>query len=121
MKLSLIEDNGQHTKISITGPITQREFLPLQEPLSEVLMGNAFSRPVLLDLSEVTHVDSSGIGWMLACHKQLRQAGGKFIIHSCPPLFTSVAKVLRLEQILEIAPDAKAAVESANILKGVVA
>lgn len=105
MKLNQLADNGKYTRLAILGQISQRELGPLREPLGESIGQEAFARPVLLDLGGVTFVDSSGVGWLLSCHKRLKQAGGKLVLHSCPPVFQSVAKILRLDQVLEMVTD----------------
>lgn len=102
MKLSIAKDDGQRVRVSITGPITQHDSGALSEPLQELLGPTAYGRHVSLDLRESSHVDSSGVGWLLTCHKRMRQAGGRLTLHAPHPIVANVFKVLRLEKVLEI-------------------
>jgi anti-anti-sigma factor len=82
--------------------VTQRELGPFQEPLVELLGPAAYSRLVKLDLSETSYMDSSGVGWLLTCHKRMRQAGGKLTLQAPHPVVANVLRVLKLEKVLEI-------------------
>src|SRR5262245_53970888 len=104
MKLSLASEDAQRTCVAVTGEVTQREFGPLREPLSELLGPTAYSRNVRLDLSDATYIDSGGVGWLLACHKRMRHAGGKLTLHAPHPIVANALKVLKLEKVFEIEP-----------------
>lgn len=102
MKLSVASDDGQRVCVAITGQVTQRDLGPLDEPLVELLGHGAYARQVRLDLSDTNFMDSSGVGWLLACHKRMRQAGGKLTLHAPHPVVANVLRVLKLEKVLEI-------------------
>jgi anti-anti-sigma factor len=102
MKLSIAKDEGQHVCVAISGQVTQRELGPIQEPLVELLGPTAYSRLVLLDLSDTSFMDSSGVGWLLTCHKRMRQAGGKLTLHAPHPVVANVLRVLKLERVFDI-------------------
>ena len=102
MKLSIAKDDGQSVDIAVSGSVTQRELGPYQEPLVELLGPTAYGRQIRLDLRETNYVDSSGVGWLLACHKRMRQAGGKLTLHAPHPTVANTLKVLKLEKVFEI-------------------
>ncbi len=106
MKLSIAQDDGQQVRVVVDGQVTQREVDPLRDPLGELLGPSAYSRSVRLDLSGTNYLDSSGVGWLLTCHKRMRQAGGKLTLHAPHPVVANVLKVLKLERVFEIEPPA---------------
>jgi len=106
MKLSLTQADGDLSRLALNGNVTTRELSPVSDPLGELLGPSGYGRQVLLDMSGAAYLDSSGVGWLLACHKRFRQAGGKLVIHSLTPTVSNVMKVLKLERVLEIATTA---------------
>jgi anti-sigma B factor antagonist len=104
MKLTLGIDDGQTVRVAVTGEITQKTVSPLEEPLAELLGPDCYTRQVCLDMSEAPYLDSSGIGWLLKCHKQFRQSGGKLILHSPQPLVANTFRVLNLEKVFHLGP-----------------
>lgn len=119
MKLTLAGEDGNLVKVRVSGPVTQRELSPQDEPLGELLGPSGYSRTVLLDLGDVSYLDSSGVGWLLTCHKRMKQAGGTLVVHSFSPIVSNVLRVLKLERVLQLADNARAAGEL--VAKGVTA
>ncbi len=105
MELALISDNGATAKLRLNGRVTQAELAAGEDPLLEALGADAYSRKALVDLTGADFIDSSGVGWLLHCHKKFRQAGGCFILHSIPPLVRRTLQVLRMELVLQLAKD----------------
>lgn len=102
MKLSIAKDDGQNVHVTVSGQVTQREIDPIAEPLQELLGPTAYTRHVRLDLSETNYLDSSGIGWLLKCHKRMREKGGKLTLHAPHPIVSNVLRVLNLDKVLHI-------------------
>lgn len=105
MQLALVGENGALAKLALNGRVTQAELPAGEDPLLETLGANAYSRKVLVDLTGSDFIDSSGVGWLLNCHKKFRQADGCFILHSIPPLVRRTLQVLRMELVLRLAKD----------------
>jgi anti-sigma B factor antagonist len=102
MQLSIKRDDGQTVEVAVVGQVTQREISPLRDPLVELLGPHAYERQVRLDLRETTYMDSSGVGWLLLCHKRMRQAGGKLVLVDPHPVVASVLRILKLDRVLAI-------------------
>lgn len=66
-------------------------------------------RQLLLDLSAVRFMDSSGIGAVVAVLKRVSEAGGRLKICRVNPRVSDVLSVTRLERVLEIYEDEKEA------------
>ncbi len=62
-------------------------------------------RTVIVDLSGVSMVDSSGIASMLESYQTARKRGKNFILASIDQSVLRVLKLARLETIFEIADD----------------
>ena len=71
----------------------------LQDALGEGWAG----RPVALDLSEASYMDSAAIGWLLSLHKQLSGAGGRLVLHGLHPNVKRVIEIMRIDQVLDLA------------------
>src|SRR3954454_4000643 len=102
MKLSIAKDDGQSVEIAVAGRVTQGDFGPIHEPLAQLLGPNAYERTIRLDLSDTDYLDSSGVSWLLTCHKRIREAGGKLSLRNPHPTVTNVLRVLRLERVLGV-------------------
>ncbi len=68
---------------------------------------------MLLNLEDSNYIDSSGVGWLLRCNKRFREAGGRLVLHSVPPLALQVFQVLKLDKLFHVAADAETARQSA--------
>jgi anti-anti-sigma regulatory factor len=66
---------------------------------------------MLLDMSEAETLDSSGVGWLLECHKKFREAGGGFVIHSLTPTASQVLRMLNMQMVLRLAGDERKALQ----------
>ena len=86
------------------------------DPVRSLLDERGYATAVVIGLGGVTFMDSSGIGWLLKCHKRAREAGGRFVVHSLPPGVMDVMKMMRLDKVLQIAENESA---SLSMLEGV--
>ncbi|HIK57277.1 MAG TPA: STAS domain-containing protein [Synechococcales cyanobacterium M55_K2018_004] len=65
---------------------------------------------MILDLSQIDFVDSSGLGALVQIAKKLQSLGGSIQIVSNPRV-TQTVKLVRLEQFLSLRPSVEAALE----------
>lgn len=108
MKLSLQSENGDSVLLRLEGRVSQRD-VELSDPIVETLGEDAYSRKVLVDMSEVASLDSSGVNWLLTSQKRMREAGGQLVLHSLSPISMNVLKVLNLHTLLKLADTESAA------------
>ncbi|MBI2823731.1 MAG: STAS domain-containing protein [Planctomycetia bacterium] len=109
MDLKLAWQDGTVTSVSATGSVTQDAFAPEEEPLERQFGPDIYATRVVLGLAKANYLDSRGVGWLLKCHKRFREAGGALVLHSMSPEVKQVLRVLRLDQVLELADDEQAA------------
>jgi anti-anti-sigma factor len=101
-------------KINVAGMVTLSGETNV-EPLEKLLGDNPYAQNVILNLGEADKIDSSGIGWLVTCHKRLEEGGGQLILHSLQPMVTTVLKTVRLDKFLQVTLNERQAVE---LLKG---
>jgi anti-anti-sigma factor len=75
----------------------------------EWLVGGDYAQNVLLSLANLVSLDSRHIGRLVTAHKRFSQAGGKLVIHSIRPQAMETVRFLRLDRVLHIAEDRRAA------------
>jgi anti-anti-sigma factor len=118
MELYLLSEDDNITSIGCEGNITQSQMTSGDDPLEDLLGAKGFARQVLLNLDKSGYIDSSGIGWLIACHRRFTAAGGRLILHSVPPMVEQVIHLLRLQNLLTIKSDLADAMALAKQAKG---
>ncbi len=109
MKLSLIAADNDLTRIQNEGDITQMDFRAGADFFAELLGPDCYRRRVLLNLEKTPYIDSAGVGWLVTSHKKFKDGGGRLVIHSIPPMVNQILRLLRMPDILHMAPDDVAA------------
>lgn len=66
------------------------------DPLTTALGADVYSRRVLLNCEKLGFVDTTGIGWLIDCHKRCTQHGGRLVLYAVPPLAEQLIKLLHL-------------------------
>jgi anti-sigma B factor antagonist len=64
---------------------------------------------VVVDLSEVTYIDSAGLAALIGAMQRVEGYGGKFMLASLQETVRSIFEISRLDQVFQIFPDANAA------------
>jgi anti-anti-sigma factor len=71
--------------------------------------GDVYTKKVMVNMAKTLHVDSTGIEWLLTCHKRFDQQGGKLVLHSVTPATQRIFQMMRMHLILNMAPNEDAA------------
>jgi anti-sigma B factor antagonist len=71
---------------------------------------NAGEKFILINLSRVTMMDSSGIGTMIRCHSAINAAGGKLRLVGANNTVRQAFKVTRLDKVFEFHEDEQSAI-----------
>jgi len=103
MKLTLLSDDGDVALVQCAGEISQLRFQTDGNPLAGVLCSPG-PRKVLLNLSRAEWIDSSGISWLIVCHKNY-----PLVLCSVPPSITETLRFVHMDRIFRIADDEAAA------------
>ena len=113
MQLSPESADGQIARVKVTGTIVKDRPSPFGEPLARLLGGSSgYGRKVLLNMNEAESLNSNGVSWLLVCHRRFGEAGGRFVMHSIPPLIQQVLHVLRMQLVFDLANDDQDALQT---------
>jgi anti-anti-sigma factor len=113
MKLSLQSTDADVMCLQCEGKITQTDFKPGADLLIQVAGNGVYARRLLIDLSRCDYMDSSGIGWLVTCHKRFKTQKGRMVLHSLPPMIMNMLRMLKMEQVFAVASDLVRARETA--------
>lgn len=102
MKVTVQSKNGDPVLLRVEGRVSQRD-VEVDDPFVDAIGENAYSRQLVVDLSEVASLDSSGVNWLLVSQKRASESGGKLVLHSLSPIANNVLKVLNLHAVFKIA------------------
>jgi anti-anti-sigma factor len=114
VKLQVTSDADGIAHVTCEGTIAQEKFSRDADPMATLTGPSIFAKKVLLNLEKAVYIDSSGISWLLICHKHFVQGGGRLILHSIPPLIVKVLQIVQLQKIVGIAADETAALQLAR-------
>ena len=64
---------------------------------------------LVVDLSEVTYIDSAGLAALIQAMQKVEGYGGKFMLAGLQETVRSIFEISRLDQVFQIFPDAQAA------------
>lgn len=67
-------------------------------------------RRFVVDLSEVTYIDSAGLAALIEAMQKVEGYGGKFLLAGLQETVRSIFEISRLDQVFQIFPDVRAAV-----------
>jgi anti-sigma B factor antagonist len=96
-------DEGERTTLQIRGELDALSVTELRPLLDQVVEDNRHD--VVVDLSELRLIDSSGVGALVSLYKRVRGAGGSvhFAGVTAQPLV--IFKLLRLDVVFELEPE----------------
>jgi len=57
---------------------------------------------ILVNLKDVTHIDSSGIGELVACYTTVKRRGGQMKLANLPPKINDILQVTQLITVFDI-------------------
>ena len=70
---------------------------------------------VIVELSAVTYMDSSGIATLVVAHGAARKSAGRLVLAGLSERVREVFKLARLESVFELADSVKAALASGEV------
>ncbi len=79
-----------------------------------VLLNNGGFRNIVLDLSSIAFVDSSGLSAILVCNRLCNNSGGNLVLVGVNPNVIQLIKISQLDSILDIIPTVQ---EAADFIK----
>lgn len=107
MELQQRSDDGQVLHVAVIGSLTPDH--PEDDPLAEQFGDDVYRRRIMIDLERSAMISSPGIGWLLKWSRKSREAGGKVVFHSVPPLVMQALKIVMVHRVLTLVEDEEAA------------
>jgi len=104
--------NGDTAVIELSGRITMGEIIEEFRALWSQAM-EAGAKHIVVNMAQVTFLDSSGIGMMIRCHSAITQVGGKLRLAGATGAVRQAFKVTRLDNIFEFHDSEKSALSAA--------
>ena len=102
-----ITEEGDHLKVAIEGRLVAAV---VPEMRDAVLGRLSEGTNVLFDLSQMVHIDSSGLGALVQILQKVRAGGGKVVLAALqagPKIVFDITKVSRVFEIVPTVSDAK--------------
>ena len=100
--------------LEMTGRITMgSDSQQIEWGLAELLKGN--QKKVIFDLTEVTFLDSTGIGILVMCHAKLKKAGGALRIAGARGMVEAMLDLTSVNKIVSFYPTAAEAAQGFQV------
>jgi anti-sigma B factor antagonist len=97
-----VEHDGTCSIVHLDGAVDVSSALGLRVVLGDQLHGA--SARVLVDLSKVRLLDSSGIGILVTAHRRAASLGARFVLAAPQPAVGKVFELTRTNKLLHIVP-----------------
>ena len=102
-----ITEEGNVLKVAVEGRLVAAIAPELREAVLNRMTGGT---NVLFDLSQMVHIDSSGLGALVQILQKARAGGGKVVLaalQAAPKIVFDITKVSRVFEIVPTVADAK--------------
>ena len=103
------EQVGDVLKIKISGRLVAGCSDEFKQSL---LMSGETCKQILLDLSQMNYIDSSGLGAMVFAHQEITRQGGQLKIAALQPKPRIVFEITKVSRIFDIYDDVETAINS---------
>jgi len=113
MEINVLGSEGGVLRLEVVGRIVRDSITPHFEAMEKALGSDGYAQRVVLNMARTQFMDSTGISWLVVCHKRFRTAGGKLVIHSLTPSILTLLKMMRLDLSLDMAENEEEALQLA--------
>ncbi|HVO56330.1 MAG TPA: STAS domain-containing protein [Dongiaceae bacterium] len=105
-----IRQHGQVTLVEVAGSLTFFEVGPLRDSIQSLVREKR--KNILLNLSGLKYMDSSGIGELARIYVGVVKQGGTMKVVGLTPKVEEVLKITHLSSVLQEFPDEQSALKS---------
>lgn len=114
MEIKLVWNDGDLVRLETLGKLSRDGWNANRDPLGDLFGPNIYAGKVLLSLEHSQYLDSTGVEWLLSCHKRFEANGGKLVIRCHNPVMLQILKMMRMDLVLHLAKDEAAALQLVN-------
>ena len=100
MSTIMREKNGK-LRITISGEVDHHRVRDTMEQIEEAVE-RILPRECILDMREVTFMDSSGIAMILKTHRRMNEIGGKVSVENVPGQAMRVLEASAIDRIISV-------------------
>jgi anti-anti-sigma factor len=97
-----VQKSDERTLVTLSGDLDASTASLLYDQLSDLEVEDV--RHVVLDLAQVTFMDSTGLSVIVTEHKRLQHSGGGLTIFAPPSSVRRLFEITGLDSILDIVP-----------------
>src|ERR1700679_3813982 len=97
-----VQSSDERTLVTLSGELDASTATFLYDKLSDLEVDDVHH--VVLDLAQVTFMDSTGLGVIVTEHKRLAHSGGSLTIFSPPSSVRRLFEITGLTSLLDIVP-----------------
>jgi len=105
-----IRQNGQISLVDLKGHLTSFESVGLRDTITNLIRQGR--KRIVLNLSELEYLDSSGIGQLVRNYLTVIKAGGEMKVVGLSARVEEILKVTKLSQVLAECQDEETALRS---------
>jgi anti-sigma B factor antagonist len=109
---AFLRKEGEAVILDLHGRMAMGEVEEFRTKWSEAMATG--SKQLIINLSRVTMMDSSGIGTMIRCHSAMKAAGGTIHLVGANTTVRQAFKVTRLDRVFAFYDDEPAALAAAG-------
>ena len=102
-----VSDNGAVKVVAISGEVDLSTSPKVRDALLDCILGGA---SVVVDLADVSYIDSSGVASLVEAYQSAKSRGHKFALAQVGETPLRVLKLARLDQVFIIHADVDAAI-----------
>jgi anti-sigma B factor antagonist len=95
--------------LSLTGEVEVANAAQVRDAALKLVSGG--SKYLVVDLSGVEYMDSTGLGTLVGLHKRLRESGGQVLIAGAQPRVKRIFDITGLTQVFRMHEDVSAALK----------
>ena len=107
------EKKGRLLVVKITGELDHHSAAPLREETDREILGGNY-KGLIIDLSGLDMMDSSGIGIIMGRYRIMEASGGHLCVCSAKPPIKKIILLSGLGKLIGICEDIKSAAEMLN-------
>ncbi|MCS7239366.1 MAG: STAS domain-containing protein [Thermoguttaceae bacterium] len=113
MDIEILGYSGPVLRMAFVGRIVRDNSMPLTEAFESALGPAGYRQPVVVSFERTFFIDSSGLSFLIQCHKRFTQAGGKLVMHSLTPSVLTLFETMGLHQVFLLAENEPLALQMA--------
>jgi anti-sigma B factor antagonist len=108
-----VDHLGPHPVVRLSGDVDVESSPALTETLTTVQAGLG-AEPLVLDLTEVEFLDSSGLGVLVAAHQRASLQGGTLVLAGLHPRVAKVLRITKLNKVFTVADSVDEAMSTSS-------